>query len=117
MDRTEIMLLVGIIIALIWMGICILFENKKRKYVIIMGIMIDIVLFIICKNCEFLFIGILGGLACGLIPHFGKNLRNYEIAVREMKGIKNWLVVSIIFFIMIFMIIAITYPELNVVLK
>ena len=111
MDKTEIILLAGIIIALIWLGLLI--KSDKRKYVILIGIMIDIVLFIICKNWKLLFIGGVGGLACGLIPNLGKR-RNYEIAVQEMKGVKNWLVVSIIFFIMIFMTIAIAYPGLNV---
>lgn len=116
MDRIEIMLLAGIITAIIWMGVCLVMEGKNRKYIIMIGIMIDIVLFIICKNCEMLFVGILGGFLCGLVPGFG-DLRKYELAIREMKGVKNWTVVSIIFFVMIFMTIAIAYPGLTIKLR
>jgi len=115
MDKAEIVLLAGIITSLVWLGICIILEDKKRKITIIIGALIDIVLFAICRNSEMLFVGVLGGLACGVIPGFGSRLRKYETAVREMKGIKNWLVVSIILFIMIFMVMAIAYPELDIV--
>lgn len=112
MEKTEAMLLAGIIAAVIWMGLCVIMEGKKRKYVIIAGIMIDIVLFIICKNWEMLFIGVIGGFVCGL--GFGNNsVRKYEKVVQEMKGIKNWVVVSIIFFVMIFMTMAVAYPDLK----
>lgn len=107
MDKIEIILLAGIITALIWLGACIVIEGKNRKYIIMIGIMADIVLFIICKNCKMLFSGLLGGLLCGFVPGFGGSLRKYETAVREMKGVSNWAVVSVIFFVMVFMTIAI----------
>ena len=56
-------------------------------------------------------IGLLGGLACGLFPQF-ISVRKYKIAFREMNGVKNWLVVSIIFFVMIFMTMSVASPEL-----
>lgn len=58
-----------------------------------------------------LLIALLGGLACGLVPQL-TSVRKYKIAVREMNGVKNWLVVSIIFFVMIFMTMPIAFPEL-----
>lgn len=113
MEKSDIIFIAGLIIALIWLFSCIFIEGKNRKYVIILGIMMDVVLFAICKNCEMLFIGLSGGLACGLIPQL-TSVRKYKIAVREMKGVKNWLLVSIIFFIMIFMTISVAFPEIIV---
>ena len=73
--------------------------------------MIDIVLFAICQNCKMLLIGLVGGLACGLIPQL-VSVRKYKIAVRETNGIKNWSIISILFFIMIFLTISVAHPEL-----
>ena len=113
MERSEIIFLTGLIIALIWLFLCIFIEGKNRKYIIIFGIVMDIVLFAICQNCEMLLIGLAGGLACGLIPQL-TSVRKYRIAVREMNGIRNWLIVSIILFIMIFLTISVAHPELTI---
>lgn len=43
MERNEAILLAGIIMASIWLGMCVLFEGKKQKYVIITGGIIDLV--------------------------------------------------------------------------
>lgn len=117
MEKTEIILLAGIIIALIWLGACVIIEGRNRKYVIVIGIMLDAVLFIVCKNSGMLFFGVIGGLLCGLVPGFGSSLWKYEMAVREMKGVRNWVAVSVIFFVMIFMTIAIAYPGTRIVLR
>lgn len=114
MESNMIIILAGIIIAMIWLIVCIVIEEKNRKYIIMTGIMIDVVLFMICRNCKLFLIGVAGGLLCGLVPNFG-SLWKYEIAVREMKGVKNWVVVSIILFVMIFMAIGIAYPDLKIV--
>lgn len=115
MEPTEAILLTGIIAASIWIAMCVIIEGRHRRYVIMTGIVIDIVLFIICRNSQLLLVGLLGGLACGLIPSF-VSMRKYETAVKEMNGIKNWVVVSVIFFVMVFMTIAIAYPNLEIVL-
>lgn len=117
MEKTEIILLVGIIIALIWLGACIVIEGRNRKYVIVTGIIIDAVLFIVCRSWGMLFFGVIGGLLCGLVPGFGSSLRKYETAVRELKGVRNWVAVSVIFFVMIFMTAAIAYPGTKIVLR
>ena len=111
MEKREIILIVGIVIASIWLLLCTIMEGKNRKYVIIAGIIIDFVLFIVCRNLEMLLIGLVGGILCGLIPI---NPGKYEIAVRELKGIKNMMLVFAIFFVMMFMIMAIVFPELKV---
>lgn len=111
MERSDVILLAGTIAGLIWMGACVIIEGKNRKYVIIAGAMIDIVLLVICRNCGMLFIGVLGGLFCGLFGFF-YSARKYETAVREMKGVKNWVIVCIIFFVMLCMTMSIAYPEL-----
>lgn len=111
MKKNDLILFAGIIAALIWLALCIFIEGKNRKYVIISGIVIDVVLFVICKNHEMLLIALLGGLACGLVPQLS-SVRKYKIAVHEMNGVKNWLVVSIIFFVMIFMTMSIAFPEI-----
>ena len=114
MKKEEIILIIGIILCLIWLGSLIFAEGKKRKNVLIAGIIIDIILIVVSRNLSMLLVGLFGGLACGLIPNFGRSIRKYDIAVKEMKSVKNWTVASVIFFIMIFMIMAISYPELEV---
>ena len=108
MERSEIIFIIGIVLAVIWMLFCVLVEGKKRTYVILAGVVIDIILFAICQNAELLLAGLLGGLACGLIP-FLISGRKYRMAVDEMCGKKNWTIVSVIFFVMVFMLIAIAF--------
>lgn len=91
--------------------LCVFLEGRKRKYILLAGIIIDLVLFIVCRNLEMLLIGLVGGILCGIVPI---EPRKYETAIHEMKGIKNLLLVSIIFFIMIFMVFAIAYPGLKI---
>lgn len=112
MDKSEIIFLIGIIIALVWLGLCILIGDKKRKYTIIIGIIIDVILFIICKSYKMLLIGILGGLVFSLIPNF-INRRKYDIAINLMNDKKSFVIVSIIFFVMVFMVLGITFLEFN----
>ena len=108
MERSEIIFIIGIVIAVIWMLFCVLVEGKKRTYVILAGAVMDIILFAICQNAELLLAGLLGGLACGWIP-FLISGRKYKMAVDEMHGKKNWTIVSVIFFVMVFMLIAISF--------
>lgn len=114
MDKREIMLLTGIIIASLWLFLCIFLEGRKRRYVIIAGILADFVLFLLCRNFEMFLIGVAGGLICGLVPGFGGSLRKYDTAVQELHGRKNWVMVSVILFIMFFMVMSIAYPEIKV---
>ena len=114
-NLTDVILVSGIIIAAIWLLACLFLEGKNRKYVIMAGILIDLVLLIICRNGQMLCVGVLGGLFCGLIPFV--STRKYEMAVQEMKGVKNWVVVSVIFCVMVFMVVAIAYPHIRFVWK
>lgn len=114
-NLTDVILMGGIIVAAIWLFFCLFLEGKKRKYVIRAGILIDLVLLIICRNGQMLCVGVLGGLFFGLIPFV--STRKYEMAVQEMKGVKNWVVVSVIFCVMLFMVVAIAYPHIRFVWK
>lgn len=114
-NLTDVILVGGIIIAAIWLCVCFFLEGKNRKYVIMAGVLIDLVLLIICRNGQMLCVGVLGGLFCGLIPFV--STRKYEIAVQEMKGVKNWVVVCVIFCVMVFMVVAIAYPHIRFVWK
>ena len=113
METEDIILISGIVIACIWMMTCIFLEGKGRRYVIVAGTMLDVVLFAVSRNSGLLLAGVLGGLACGLIPTLVTR-RKYDRAVKEMHGVKNWTVVSIIFFVMVFMVISLAYPGVEV---
>ena len=115
MEQGKLIFIIGIVIAVIWMLLCVLMEGKKRTYVILAGAAIDIILFAICRSAELLLVGLLGGLACGWIP-FLISGRKYKMAVDEMHSKKNWTVVSVIFFVMVFMWIAIAFTVDKVVL-
>lgn len=116
MEHGEFIFIIGIVIAVIWMLLCILMEGKKRTYVILAGAIMDIILFVICRNVELLLVGLLGGLACGLIP-FLISGRKYRMAVDEMHGKKNLTIVTVIFFVMVFMLIAIAFSVDKVMWK
>ena len=75
---------------------------------ILAGAVVDIILFAICRSVDMLLVGLLGGLACGLIP-FLISGRNYRMAIDEMHGKKNLTMVTVIFFVMVFMWIAIAF--------
>ncbi len=113
MGTKDIILISGIIIACIWMMICVFLEGKGRKYVIIAGVVLDVILFAVSRNSGLLLAGVLGGLACGLIPMLISG-RKYKRAVNEMHGVKNWTVVSLLFFVMIFMVISLAYPGVEI---
>ncbi len=114
METIDYWLIAGIVMPCIWLGACIIIEGKNKKIVVNTGIVIDLILFLICRNYELLFFAVLGGLACGFFPGL-VSARKYEVAVKELNGVKNWVKVSIIFFVMIFMAIAIIYPDVNIV--
>lgn len=111
MDRTEIIIAAGIGAALIWLVTYVIMEGKRRKYVVIAGLVIDMALFIICKKCDLLLVGIAGGFVVGLIPFYPEK---YKRAVGEVKGTWNFVAVCIIFCVMIFMAIGIANPELTI---
>lgn len=116
MNKKDIILIGGIIVACIWLLVYILIGNeKKRGIVLIIGAVLDFILYLICKNSGFFLVGIVGGLIIGLIPWFGER-RKYGIAIRETGGVKNLAVVTVIFATMIFMFVAIAYPDVEIVL-
>ena len=42
MEKSEIIMLVGIIVATVWLLFCIIVEGEKRKFALGIGILIDI---------------------------------------------------------------------------
>ena len=114
MSKKDIILIGGIILACIWLMIYILIEDKKKRGIIlVIGAVIDIVLYFICKNSDFLLVGIVGGLIIGLIPWFGDR-RKYNIALNETGGTKNLAIITVIFVTMIFMFAALAYPDVTI---
>lgn len=110
MDKNEIIIFSGIGMALIWLLACVIIEEKKRRNVIIAGVVIDIVLFLICRKCDFLLAGILGGFIFGLLP---LSPAKYKNAVMEFHGVRNLVKIFIIFYVMILMAVGIAYPEVH----
>lgn len=110
--ENEFVFIMGIIAAVIWLFLCVIMENS-RKYIIGLGIVADVILFVICMNYEFLLIGlvtgILGGL--GLIP---ARRFKYKEARKEFGGVKNVVVVFTIFAVMVFMFLAISSPGVTI---
>ena len=114
MNKTDIILIGGIVLAGIWLMTYIIFENKKNKKITLMvGAVLDIVLYCICLNSGLLLVGIVGGIIFGLVPWLGSR-RKYSKALKETGGSKNLTLVMVIFFVMIFMFAAIAYPEIKV---
>lgn len=111
MDRSEIIIYTGIGVAIIWLITCVIIEGKGRMYVIAAGLIIDIILFLISKRCDFLLVGILGGVAIGVIPFYPIK---YKTAISEMNGVGNFVVVCIIVCVMILMVISIAKPGLSI---
>jgi len=112
MQSTDIILISGIVFACIFILTCSLVDAKKKKYVLIIGAIIDVLLFAYCRNINFLLIGFLGGLIFGVFPSLGHK-RKYDMALDLLEGKLNVILAFVIFFIMIFMTFAIAYPEVE----
>lgn len=113
MDKTDIILVGGIILAIIWLMTYIILEDeKKRRIVLVVGAIIDFILYLIGQNTEFLLVGLIGGIICSFLPLRG--VRKRDNAIRETRGFANYMLVFVIFIIMILMFAAIAYPGVEV---
>lgn len=109
MDKQDIILVGGIIFACVWLMTYIIIEDdKKRKVVLAVGAVMDIILYFIGKNSEFLLVGIIGGIIFSFVPAGSKRKR--DNAIKETKGFFNYMLVFVVFTVMIFMIAAIAFP-------
>ena len=116
MDKQDIILIVGIIVACIWLITYILIDNVKiRRVILAIGCVIDIILFFIGKNTDFLLVGFIGGAIVSFIP--GRTIRQRENAIKETKGYFNYMLVCIVFTVMIFMFASIACPGVEIVLE
>ena len=114
MDRSGVILISGIVLASVWLISYIIFEDKKKKNIaLIVGVVLDVILYFICKESEFLLVGIIGGLIIGLIPGLG-SIRKRKIALKETGGVRNFTILMVIFVTMIFMSAAIAYPDTRI---
>ena len=116
MDKQDIILINGIIVACIWLMTYILFDNvKKRRIILAIGCVIDIILFFKGQNADFLLAGIIGGAIVSFIP--GRTIRQRENAIKEAKGFSKYILVCIVFTVMIFMLVPIAFPGVEIVLE
>ena len=114
MSKADIIILIGIIVACIWLMTYILVaDDKKRKLILAVGVGVDVVLYLIGKNTDLLLIGIVGGFIFSFFP--GRSKRQYENAIQNTKGFKNYMEVFVVFTVMIFMIVSIAYPDVQIV--
>lgn len=109
MDKQDIILICGIVIACIWLMTYIIIEDDKKRIVILaVGAVMDIILYFVGKNTEFLFVGIIGGIIFSFVPTGSKRKR--DNAIKETKGFFNYMLVFVVFTVMIFMLAAIAFP-------
>ena len=114
MSKADIIVLIGIIVACIWLMTYILIgDDKKRKMILAVGVVVDIVLYLLGRNTDFLLTGIVGGIIFSFFP--GRSKRQHENAIQNTKGFKNYMAVFVIFTVMIFMIVSIAYPDVQIV--
>lgn len=111
MKTTEIIIGIGFGMVLIWGGFYVGMEDneKKKRCVIWVGVIIDIILWAISRNFLVLFGGILMGIAVGSLKE-GFNYLFRKMGIRDrhvMYGWKNWVILSVITFVMMLSTIAI----------
>lgn len=113
MDKQDIIIIGGIVIACLWlMTYIILGDEKKRRIVLVIGAIIDFILYLIGQNTEFLLVGLIGGIICSFLPLRG--VRKRDNAIKETRGFANYMLVFVIFTIMILMFAVIAYPGVEV---
>ena len=111
MEQTDIIMFMGIGTALAW-GVLYAWmedEGKKKLYVIYAGILIDAILFAVSWDYVALLGGVITGIILGSIKE-GFNFLYRKIGVydtRKMQGWKNWVILSVIMFVMMYLTIAI----------
>lgn len=111
MKTTEIIIAIGFGMALLWGGFYVWFEDDKKKktYVLWAGVIIDVVLWAVSRNLVALFGGILAGTAVGSLKE-GFNCLFRKMGIRDrrlMYGWKNWVILSVITFVMMLSTISI----------
>ena len=112
MEAKDIIFISGVVVACIWLMVSILCDGKGRTYVNLFGVLVDVILFMICQKVDFLAVGVIGGLICGIFPIIRPH--KYQKAVKEFQGVWKWTIVLVIFFVMIFMVMALAYPNVTV---
>ena len=113
MNKEDIIVIGGIVIACIWLVIYVLIEDSKKRMIILsVGAIIDVILFLIGKNIGFLLAGIIGGIVFSFVP--ARSIQKHKNAINEVKGIKKYMAILVVFFVMILMFISIAYPNVEI---
>lgn len=113
MNKEDIILIGGIVIACIWLMLYILIEDSKKRMIILsVGAIIDVILFFVGKNIGFLLAGIIGGIIFSFVP--ARSMQKHKNAINEVKGIRNYMAILVVFFVMILMFISIAYPNVEI---
>lgn len=113
MNKEDIIVIGGIVIACIWLMLYILIEDSKKRMIILsVGAIIDVILFLIGKNIGFLLAGIIGGIVFSFVP--ARSIQKHKNAINEVKGIKKYMAILVVFFVMILMFISIAYPNVEI---
>ncbi len=113
MNKEDIIVIGGIVIACIWLMLYILIEDSKKRMIILsVGAMVDVILFFVGKNIGFLLAGIIGGIVFSFVP--ARSIQKHKNAINEAKGIKNFMAILVVFFVMILMFISIAYPNVEI---
>lgn len=111
MEQTEIMELIGFGLPLVWGGFYAWLDDdkKKKKYVIYVGVIINVVLFAISWNFVLLLGGVISGIIFGsIIVGFNCLARKIGMSVRrKMQGWKNNVIFFVILVTMMYLSIAI----------
>lgn len=111
MTQIDIIMLMGIGTALAWGALYAWMEDegKKKIYVIWAGVLINVILFAVSWNYVALLGGVLSGIILGSVKGgFDYLFRKIGIYDRgKMHGWKNWVILSVIMFVMMFLTISI----------
>jgi len=111
MEQTDIIMFLGIGTALAWGALYAWMEDegKKKLYVIYAGILIDAILFAVSWD----YVALLGGVITGILLGSIKGGFDYlfrRIGIQDnhkMHGWKNWVILSVNIFVMMYLTIAI----------
>lgn len=112
MEKADIILISGIVLAGIFLLVCVLLKPKNRKYAYLAGGMIDLLLLAYTGNSAMFFAGAAGGIIVGLFS-CSLNVRKYRDAVRELGSVGDYIIACTIFCTMIFMTMAAAGPDVT----
>lgn len=101
----------GIILSCIWLLATLIVQQKKRKVLMIIGVIADFILLIYTFQWKPFVYGILGGAFAGTI---GIGYKQDELlGLHKQMGVVQTMIIFAIVFVMIFMSMALAAPDLK----